>query len=189
MSEAKPVEASQDREEAAQHLTRRLHALLLGGIDMQDVLATAEYLLEHPESAERDNEVRWRVRRTLETGMFVTYARPFIHTRKLGLPKLKVPRELSDELLASHGEMIRRRNAVHAHTDETDLRRILQTTSPAGLREWLHNSGELVEQWYSPEPEMLRDIAALAKANLTRFLSEIEAITARDSDGLVCNAD
>lgn len=189
MSEAKPVRVSQDQGEAAQHLTRRLHALLLGGIDMQDVLATAEYLLEHSESAERDDQMRWRVRRTLETGMFVTYARPFVHTRKLGLPKLKLARELSDELLASHDEVIRRRNAVHAHTDETDLRCILQTTSPAELRGWLHDSGELLEQWFSAEPEMLREIAELAKANLAGFLSEIEAIASRDSEGLICDAD
>jgi hypothetical protein len=49
------------------HLTRRLHAVLLGGIDMQDVLETAEYLLEHLNSAEG---ARWLMWRTLETGMF-----------------------------------------------------------------------------------------------------------------------
>src|SRR5215472_15791939 len=31
----------------------------------------------------------WRVRRALETGMIVTYARPFTPTRNAGLPSLK----------------------------------------------------------------------------------------------------
>jgi len=185
MNDANHVTATGDREEAAQHLARRLHALLLGGIDMQDVLITAEYLLEHPDTAEQDGGMHWRVRRTLETGMFVAYARPFIHTRKPGLPKLKLARDLSDELLASHDEVLRRRNAVHAHTDETDLRRILQTTSPAGLHEWLWESGELLEQWFSPKPEILSYIAALAKANLAAFLGEIEAIASKDPDSHV----
>lgn len=115
-----------------EHLYRRLHALVLGGSDMYDVLQTAQYLLgQHAEAPGHDGSLPWHVRRTLETGLFVTYARPFVEGRGRGLPQLKRARGLSAELQASHADILERRNTVYAHTDETPLRRILELSNAA----------------------------------------------------------
>lgn len=165
----------------ANHLERRLHALVLGAIDMYDAWEAARYLLgDHPEAAGHATGAPWRVRRTMETGMFVTYARPFVHSRGVGLPRLKRAVNLTAELRESHEEILSRRDAVYAHTDETPLRRILELSDPAKLEDWFSEpGGELSEAWHPPTDAMLGDAIALAMAHLTSFLHEMDALRGR----------
>jgi signal transduction histidine kinase len=161
----------------ANHLERRLRALVLGAIDMYDAWETARYLLgDHPEAAGHAAGAPWRVRRTMETGMIVTYARPFVDSRGHGLPRLKRAVNLTAEFRASHEEILSRRNAVYAHTDETPLRRILELSDPARLEDWLSEpGGELSEEWHPPTGAMLGDVIVLTTAHLASFLQEIDA--------------
>lgn len=147
---------------------------------MYDVLQTAQYLRgEHPGALGHDRILPWHVRRTLETGMFVTYARPFVETRGRGLPQLKRARGLSAELQVSHADILERRNRVYAHTDETPLRRILELSNAAERAAWVREQRELSEVWFPPTREGLEDVVALATAHLEAFLSEIDEVSTR----------
>jgi hypothetical protein len=102
MAAAAPSEAA---------LARRLKALILGGIDMSDVLETATYLLgSHEEAPGHDSGVPWRARRTLETGMCVAYARPFTESR--GLQMLTPAPNLPSEFVDAHTELMDLRRTV-----------------------------------------------------------------------------
>lgn len=147
---------------------------------MYDVLQTAQYLRgEHPNAPGQVADLPWHVRRTLETGMFVTYARPFVDVRGRGLPQLKRARGLSAELRASHEGILERRNRVYAHTDETPLRRILELASAAERAAWVRDQGELSEEWFPPTAAGLADVVALAAAHLESILSEIDEVRIR----------
>jgi signal transduction histidine kinase len=141
-------------------------------------MGDARYLLgDHPEAPGHAAEEPWRVRRTMETGMIVTYARPFVDSRRDGLPRLKRAVNLTAELRESREELLSRRNAVYAHTDETPLRRILELSDPAKLEDWLSEPrGELREEWHPPTNAMLGDVIALTTAHLGSFLDEIDAL-------------
>jgi hypothetical protein len=161
-------------------LYRRLHALALGGSDMHDVLETARYLRgEHAEVPGHDGGVPWHVRRVLETGMFVTYARPFAEARRPGLPRLKRAAGLSEELRATHNEILERRNKVYAHTDETPRRRIIELSDPEERAAAVRKDVEYLEQWFPPTRDGLADVEALAVAHLERVMAEIDEVRAR----------
>jgi hypothetical protein len=119
----------------------------------------------------------WHVRRTLETGLFVTYARPFVDARGGG--QIKRARGLSDELRASHDDIVNRRNRVYAHTDRTPLRRILELSDPEERAAWVRARGELQEEWFPPTRQGLEIAIALAAAQLQSFLDEIDAVRSR----------
>jgi hypothetical protein len=144
-------------------------------------MGTARYLLgDHPEAAGHAAVAPWRVRRTMETGMIVTHARPFVDSRGAGLPRLKRTVIMTAELRESHEEILSRRNAVYAHTDETPLRQILELSDPAKLEDWLSEpGGELREEWHPPTDAMLGDVMALTTAHLASFVHEIDAVRAR----------
>ena len=158
-------------------LYRRLHALLLGGVDMHDVFETAHYLRDtHSDATGHADGMPWRARRTLESGMFVAYARPFVDGRGRGLPQLKRAQGLTAELRDSHVEILRRRDNVYAHTGDASLRQILELTEPCDRAAWVRDQGDLSEQWFPPTPELLDDVVMLAAAHLESFLAEIEEV-------------
>ena len=158
-----------------EHLYTRLETLIFAGGDMFDVIETSRYLLgEHPEAEGHDRQMPWHVRRTLETGLFVTYARPFVQTRGSG--HMKHAPGLSAELQASHDEIVFRRNRVYAHTDQSPLRRILEMKDAKERAAWVENRGELREEWFPPTREGLQTAIALAQAHLHRFLQEIDEV-------------
>jgi hypothetical protein len=155
-----------------EHLYDRLETLVLAGVDMFDVYETSGYLLgEHPDAREHDGELPWHVRRTLETGLFVTYARPFIGNRRIARA-----RGLSEELRAFHDDMVFRRHRVYAHTDRTRLRRIIELNDPAERTAWLRGDAELREEWFPPTREGLQSATELASAHLQTLLDEIDAV-------------
>ena len=86
---------------------------------------------------------------------------------------------LSDELRASHDDIVKRRNRVYAHTDRTLLRRILQLSDPVERVAWVREQGELQEEWFPPTRAGLETTIALAAAHLKTFLDEIEAVRSR----------
>jgi hypothetical protein len=151
---------------------------------MQEVVETAQYLRgEHPTTTlGHDGGMPWRARRTLEAGMFVSYARPFVRTRGGGLPTLNESRDLTPGQRAAHGQMIKLRNAVYAHTDQTPLRQILEFADDATLAVWASDGGDLSEQWHPPTRELLSDLVGLAAANLASFDAEVAQLRRRISE-------
>src|SRR5712692_7374699 len=88
---------------ALEFLYMRLEALILAAVDMNDAFETALYLGDdHPDARGHGGKMPWHVRRTLETGMFVTYARPFAETR--GRPSMKRASGLSGDLRSAHDD-------------------------------------------------------------------------------------
>jgi hypothetical protein len=141
---------------------RRLRdALRLAGEGMRDVIATAEFLRAWPLDATEDDDLV-RVRATLETGMFVTYARPFTAS---GLNRLNSASGLSRDLCDLHDDIIGLRHRVYAHTDETPWREIVGGDSP------LSDFG--VSSLY-PTAKLLEEVIVLARAQLAGFLASLE---------------
>ena len=107
-------------------------------------------------------------------GMLVTYARPFVPTRR-GLPRLKVARHLTAELLESR-EILARRNTVYAHTDDSPNRRILEFRDPTMVERWLRADAVFSEEWHHPAEAMLRDLMELARIHLDSFTDEANEV-------------
>ena len=104
-------------------MLRRAEALILASRDLLDVAICADQLLVVAGTA---SQLHPRVRRVLETGILVTYARPFSgHSSRT----IRPARGLSPELRKFHDEIIGRRNKVYAHTDHTDIRLIVNLRS------------------------------------------------------------
>jgi hypothetical protein len=166
----------------------RLKAFVLGRLDMMAVHDTATYLLgEHTDATGHDAGLPVAVRRVVETGLVVTYARPFTSTRGgFVLPKA---RGLSPELLQTHNQLLDLRKQFFAHNDDTPWRQLRhpeQVEEPAGwpedlpmwIREGIPVEG-LLEQWTLPTRQGLEAIRVLADANYARFEAEIDRIVER----------
>ncbi len=157
---------------------------------MSDVLESAHYLLgEHGDAPGHDGGMPWRARRTLETGMFVTYARPFTGSR--GLQKLDRAPGVSRELIETHAQIVDLRHTIYAHSDDTPFRQIRKpvdleelTAWPEDLAAWVREPGalfedELLEQWLAPMRPMLEAICFLSEANRAHFATQIEQVSER----------
>jgi hypothetical protein len=163
-------------------LERRLRAVTLGAIDMWDAFNVAQYLLGDDDQAPPPHPqgLPTRVKRTLEAGMVITYARPFLAGRGQGLPRLSPAKNLSPELQASHEELLTRRNSVYAHNDETTLRQILEFADERTFTAWLQQpDGTSSEAWDSPAEGALTDLMTLTTRHLERFSTEAEHIRQR----------
>ena len=108
---------------------------LVPGEENRDALIR-RLLLAQPANSDENESDRARVRRTLETGMVVTYARPFT---KSGLQRLKRPSGLGAEQRALHQQMLDFRDVVYAHTDDTPLREVVETRDRETLERWLRD--------------------------------------------------
>ena len=171
-------------------LARRLKALILGGIDMTDVVGSADYLLAlHADAHTYGADVPWRAGRTLETGMFVTYARPF--TKSRGLKKLERAPQLSSDLADLHREIVDLRNTVYAHSDNSPFRQVRRSADLDDMWRWPEDLARLVrdrdlsfeseirEQWFAPTEPALRALRQLAGANRAHFAVQIDDLTQR----------
>lgn len=170
---------SDEQVDESEQLYRQLEGLYLAGGDMHSVLLTARYLQGlHPDAPGQVERVPPEVRRILETGMFVAYARPFTNTRFRRLARV---RGISKDLHHTHEEILRRRNTVYAHTDETQLRRTIELADPAGREAMLRDQWEadLHEEWSEVTITGLDDVAELAAAHLGKVLEEIEKLSIR----------
>jgi len=146
----------------------RFETLVLAASDMFDVREAALYLAD-------DSTMPWRTRRALETGIVVSYARAFSGSQ--GRPKLSPPSTLTPEQLNDHRELLEQRRKLYAHSDATSGRGLVELMGD----DWRDRLAEnfLSEQWLSPPPEHLRDIAQLANANLNTFSDEAEQLRLR----------
>lgn len=163
----------------------RLKALVLARLDMQSAHETAAYLLgEHEAARGHDAGLPLAARRTLETGLVVTYARPFTESR--GGLTVSPARNLSPDLLAVHKQLLDLRKQFFAHNDNTPWRQLRHPEQvdelldwpenlPAWIRDGLSVEG-LLEQWTLPTRGGLEAIQALAMANHERFADEIEQV-------------
>jgi len=112
--------------------------------------------------------------RALQTGVAVCYARAF--TRSKGYPMLEknkwAPSDADQR--AVHFDLLRLRNVLFAHTDETDMRRVVDAGEILGLG-W----NMLVEE-YRPIPvEQWERVARLAAAQVLRMKQAGDEVAAR----------
>jgi len=141
-------EAEQARIE--RELGRFVHAVR----DMKDVAGGALFLRE---------SLSDRVRSLLETGLVVTYARPFKKNDDgHALKGDWAPEE--DDLLLGHCKLIRLRDKVYAHTDRTPEREAVNVTRILGIggNRWS------ARRWLLPT-EWLDGIVKLAEYQRARF--------------------
>jgi hypothetical protein len=124
-----------------------------GSTDATEV--AARYLIAtHPTAGV---EIDWRVRRVLEAGMFVTYARAFNESR--GDPPLPpAPTSgLTPSERSVHDWAIEERSRVWAHVDRGSHRRLIEGTIEGAKT-------SLFETWRPPSPEQLESLADLAES-------------------------
>jgi hypothetical protein len=151
-----------DDEERAK-LKDQLDRLLLASYDMRHASAGAKYLAAM--------KINSDALRAFETGVVVSYARPF--TRH-GVGQLNrdewAPEDQAHR--AVHCELIWLRNKVFAHTDKTDLREVVDVAPIGEIEEGLY-----VEQHVPLDNLPL--IAAVADAQGQRFRMAADEVKAR----------
>ena len=165
-------------------LTRRAECLYLARRDFWDVGICVDFLLD---DADLVAQLSPRVRQTLETGMLVTYARPF---RGRSGRAISPARDLSQELHEFHEDIIARRNQVYAHTDHTDIRQIIDFRADDGLDAVLRvadGSTIIREQWDSLTENGLTCLRELARIHYDQCRSELDRL--RDRRGPTGQAD
>lgn len=138
------------------HLRAEIDRLRIAASDMKEAAGGAMHLGEI--RAGRLDRMYGFADRALETGVIVSYARPF--TRH-GIGRLDPALwEPDDEASANlHRELIRLRNVRYAHTDKTDLR---------GTED-VFGTGHFSEAWASLSDEAWPRIEALALAQAVAF--------------------
>jgi hypothetical protein len=156
----------------------RLERLVLAVGDMADAAAAARYLIRHPIPTQ--GPIRWHARRALETGMLTSYARAFTRSKGdpgKGIPELpKAPVSgLTPEQRATHEWALRERKHVSAHGDRTGRRRRIGVSRQTTI-DWA--AVELGEEWSSPSPSQLNDLADLAEHLRQRYLAAAQALQA-----------
>ncbi len=158
-----------------ERILRRAEFLYLALRDLWDVGICVDFLLDGAGSV---TQLDVRVRQTLETGMLVTYARPF--TGKRGRTISRAP-DLNDELREFHNDIVARRNKVYAHTDHTEIRQIIDFRAPEGPSVLLSDDGSTVirEQWDSLTENGLSCLRELAHIHYDRSLSELHQLRVR----------
>lgn len=165
-------------------LTRRAEFLYLASRDFWDVGICVDFLLD---GANLVAQLSPRVRQTLEAGMLVTYARPF--SGRSGRT-ITPARDLGQDLQDFHGDIIRRRNQVYAHTDHTDIRQIIDFRADDGLDAVLRDAdGSTIirEQWDSLTENGLTCLRELARIHYGQCRSELGGL--RDRLGPTGQAD
>jgi hypothetical protein len=143
-----------------------LRVLKLGATDMKLAAAAARALVDE------DGPARlWA--RVLETGLVVTYARPYLesNTRPVGRkwwPEEPADRELHERIITDV------RSPYHAHTDRTSHRTLVDTASMLGLE----GPPTFAEGWSRltvPELERLAELAERQAERLHAAADEIGA--------------
>lgn len=166
--EGEPAQVAAALERLSSWLVRydRLRALRFAAIDMAHTASTARDLLV------RDGPARL-FERVLETGLVVTYARPYGRSKGLNLGKGWLPKDPDDRKL--HDRLIDElRNPYHAHNDRTPRRTLTDTTRLLGL----NGPPMYSESWERLSDDELERLAKLAERQSARFASEADRIGA-----------
>lgn len=132
---------------------RSFNRLLFAAQDMGECRAAIDFLLAR-------NDIPGEVRRALETGVVVAYARPWGKRNTIGpLEDHWLPQE--PEGLALQYELIKDRNKVYAHTDEeVKARWVAGAHWEAGA---LRKPASLLPAWRPLTLDRLPEIAQLAE--------------------------
>ena len=137
----------------------------LAASDMRLTIRAAAALIEA-----QDNDGPARVHdRIIETGMVVTYVRPFLPSNKAGLGERWWPK---GESRALHDEMVELRHEYHAHAAHTPQRRLENVTSIFG------DEGRpmFTESWTFLPTRKLRLLEEMATQQAERFEAEAERV-------------
>jgi hypothetical protein len=135
----------------------RLRRLRLAAIDMRLVEDTARGL------ADRNGPARL-FERVLETGLVVTYARPYLSKGAGGIGAKWRPKGDAD--LALHRRLIDElRHPYHAHADRTPRRTLTDTAAMLGLQ----GPPTYAEAWWRLTDAELAEIEDLARRQRQRF--------------------
>ena len=156
-------------------MLRRAEVLTLALRDFWDVGICVDYLLDvHTTTHQPDP----RVRNVLETGMLVTYARPF--SGRSGRT-VDPAGELSPILRGLHEDIILRRNKVYAHTDYTDFRQIMTLRSDDAIQDFIVGDDETLnreERDYLSDEGLLL-LGELSRIHYTRTHAEVDRLRER----------
>lgn len=135
----------------------RLRVLRLGAIDMQFAAAAARGL------ADKHGPARvWA--RVLETGLVVTYARPYLESNARPVGRKLWPQEPADREL--HERIIEDvRSPYHAHSDRTSYRTLVDTATMLGL----DGTPTFAEGWSRLSVAELKHLAELAERQAERL--------------------
>ena len=143
-----------------------LRALRLGAIDMQYAASAARALVNEDGPARM-----WS--RVIETGLVVTYARPYLpsNTRVLGRtwwPESPEERELHEGIIEDV------RNSYQAHTDRTSYRTLVDTAAMLGR----DGPPTFAEGWSKLSVAKLEQLAELAERQAERLHAAADEIGA-----------
>lgn len=143
-----------------------LRVLRLGATDMELAAAAARAL------ADEDGPARlWA--RVLETGLVVTYARPYLEANTRAVGRKWWPREPADREL--HERIIKDvRSPYHAHTDRTPHRTLVDTAAMLGRE----GPPTFAEGWSRLSTAELEHLAALAERQAERLHGAADEIGA-----------
>jgi hypothetical protein len=106
--------------------------------------------------------------RVIETGMIVTYARPFLGGNVAGVGAKWAPKAESDRAL--HDQVLELRHEYHAHADHTSERQLERA-------DFVSHSDRrplYLESWTQLPTDTLRQLSALADRQAIRFHKEAE---------------
>lgn len=171
----RPVRDTSYVDPLAEAMLRRAEVLSLALRDFWDVGICADYLLDAGNAA---HQLKSRVRIALETGMLVTYARPF--SGKSGRT-ISPASDLSPILRGLHDDIILRRNKVYAHTDYTDFRQIVNLRSDGAISAFIADDDETLnrEVWDYLSDEGLLHLGKLSQIHYTQSHAELDQLRER----------
>jgi hypothetical protein len=147
-----------------QRVKNQYAAFVLATGDMREAFESAHYLAR-AQSAMGGAEF------ALTTGVVVSYARPFVKSRTPGYPRLDEKRWAPDDADARtlHYELLRLRDVLYAHNDETEMRRAMD----AGSHRWEAGVG-MIGEWTAPvyPLEFWKAVSDLAARQRNLFLNK-----------------
>ncbi len=118
-------------------------------------------LCEEAANALLNADRRGALERVIETGLVVTFTRPYLDSNDAGVPQYR-PRDPDDRSLLEHIESLR--DDVHAHAGQTKRRIILDAKDPLFRKAGENENSKLryIESYSSLSRDQLRRIADLA---------------------------
>jgi hypothetical protein len=143
-----------------------LRVLRLGAIDMQSAAEAARSLANKVFAAPASARV-------LETGLVVTYARPYLESNTRAVGRKLWPEDPEDRAL--HERIIEDvRSPYHAHSDRTPHRTLIDTSAMLGL----DGPPTFAEGWTRLTTEDLEHLAALADRQAEKLHAAADEIAA-----------
>jgi hypothetical protein len=143
----------------------RIARFRFAATDMEIAAQAASGLIE----AEEGRGSARAYRRVIETGMVVTYARPFLASNEAGLGERWWPKDEAER--AVHDELIDLRGEYHAHATHAPERRL-------EVMPGFYESGRplLAESWIELPEAKLRLLEEMAKRQAERFKAEADRL-------------